>query len=212
MSAVPKTQMRAYRGEPYQSTHCAGTDAAACSCRWSDAAGRCIAAGCAAMQPLPLVRLGQLWGCSWVRIYARRSDSGRSHHTVARQGHVRRLWGSGSSPSHRCGCTVLSAAQCAQTQVWAGTGQEAAGLRGFSGNRLSGNGPSGNWLSGNGLSGDGTGGVEADGGSFGGEKGRRRVSVSRGPSTWTRGTGARLCQAEPFGALGRNCGRLKSTD
>ncbi len=58
-----EAQMRAYRGEPYQAhtalrTDCAATDDAACDCRWSDAAGRCIAAGCAAMQPVPLVRSG----------------------------------------------------------------------------------------------------------------------------------------------------------
>ena len=38
----PRTQMRAYRGEPYQAAlriHSAATDAAACNCRWSDAAG-----------------------------------------------------------------------------------------------------------------------------------------------------------------------------
>ena len=37
------------------------------------------------------------------------------------------------------------------------------------------------------------------------------VCVSRGPSPWTRGMGARLCQAELFGAVGGNCGRRKCT-
>jgi hypothetical protein len=62
----PKAQMRA-KGRAVPSCaalhrHCAATDAAACNCRWSDAAGRCIAAGCAAMQPAPLCPVGPTLG------------------------------------------------------------------------------------------------------------------------------------------------------
>jgi len=67
----PKTQMRPYRGEPCQSTHCAAlhthcaaTDAAALQLPVERYSGLCIVAGCAAMQQIPLVRLGPLEGCS----------------------------------------------------------------------------------------------------------------------------------------------------
>jgi len=67
----PKTQMRAYEGEPCQSTHCAAlhthcaaTDAAALQLPVERCSGLCIVAGCAAMQQIPLVRLGPLEGCS----------------------------------------------------------------------------------------------------------------------------------------------------
>ena len=69
-----------------------------------------------------------------------------------------------SQMSHRGEAAVgqrvasLADAQCGalprvpkRRRGYSGTGQDAAALRGFSGNCLSGNGPSGNWLSGNGT-------------------------------------------------------------
>jgi hypothetical protein len=64
----PKTQMRAYRGEPYQSAlrcaHCAATDAAACNCRWIDAAGGASLQAALRCNQFRFVQLGPLQGCS----------------------------------------------------------------------------------------------------------------------------------------------------
>ena len=66
MSAVPKRRC-GLRVEPYQAALCCAHTALQqmplrCNCRWSDAAGRCIAAGCAAMQPAPLCPVGPTLG------------------------------------------------------------------------------------------------------------------------------------------------------
>ncbi len=63
----PKTQLRAYRGEPYQAHtalrcahYCAATDAAACDCRWSDAAGSTSLPAAVRCNQFRFVRLGPL--------------------------------------------------------------------------------------------------------------------------------------------------------
>ena len=167
MSAVPKRRC-GLRVEPYQSTHCAVH-----TLRCAAHTLRCN--GCRCVQ-LPVERCSGAVHCCRLRCDASSSAlSGGAHSRGApRCGLMRgsewlrsvpsRQWpdrdtcgGRGSAGRvprwHRRGWMHRVERSPAQTQAWAGTGQEAAGRREFSGNRLSGNGPSGICLSGNGPSG-----------------------------------------------------------